>query len=120
MKKTWLKTFTLLFLAIPLCFGEAPKMTAEDLLHQAYDYVNKAVKYSAFAQDLLKKGSDRKNIELAIESYKNACQMFDKSAKIFAALGPDNVSKGDLEGSKNAADGCIQSVHQLERRLPKA
>ena len=120
MTKALLRTLILFFWAAPLCFGKAVGMdTAEGLLQEAYNNAKIARDYSTQANQLLDRNADRKTVEFAIGLYVKAGQLFERSAKIFEALGPENVGKDDLKGATDAMHSCMQSIEKLKKGLPK-
>lgn len=76
---------------------------AQELVHQA--------------ENVLAGKPDRTRMELALNLYVKAGQMFERSYKIYSTLGPTYASPQDIEGSRNAMQNCINNINELRKRL---
>ncbi len=87
-------------------------------------YLSDANSTATAAQELVRQAEktlagtpDRASLELAIQLYMKAGQMFEESYKIYSALGPSYASPKDVEGSYAALQNCLNNIKEIEKRL---
>ena len=119
MKKILLAAF-LLAVAVPCAYAlNYSQNSPESIRADAFNDVKLAQEFMDQAAQMLQGSTNRQKIELAINLYIKAGQLFEKVGRIFNALGPDYVSREDVDGAKTAMEGCLTAIQKLKERLQK-
>jgi len=69
------------------------------------------------AEKILETNPDRSKVELALSFYAKAGELFERSYKIYATLGPSYVSQQDIDGARAATQNCVNNINELRKRL---
>lgn len=93
--------------------------SAEGVLQETISDIKTAQKLMMEGSALVRNKPTRRQIELAIELYSKAGQIFEKVEKVYNMLGSDYVRPEDKEGARQAKQNCISTIEQLKQLLWK-
>lgn len=91
--------------------------SATQAISNANSTASAAREFVMQAEKILEGQPNRTKMELALSLYVKAGEMFEKSYKIYATLGPSYVSQQDIDGSRAAMQNCINNISELKKRL---
>ena len=120
MIKFFLAVF-LLTAIIPCAFAQNyGQNSPEGIRSDAFNDVKLAREFMDQAGQMLQEGNvNRQKIELVINLYARAGQLFEKAGRVFNALGPDYATREDVDGAKAATESCLIAIQKLKERLQK-
>lgn len=112
--KRFFSLFLILFVFMPALVLADPSSQA---LSDANSTATAARELVVQAERTLQGHPGRTELELALRLYIKAGEMFEKSYKIYATLGPSYVNPQDIEGARAAMQNCINSISEIKKHL---
>jgi hypothetical protein len=110
-------------IALVLCFATVFESYAfsstESLIRDTIQKVETGSRLVARARQRVNQGASLQDLEVALELYVEAGQLFEQAGKIMKALGPQYISMEDLEGCGQALQSCIIAIEELKRQIRK-
>jgi len=110
------------FLVVPFSYAYSDDYyggedSPEKIRLEAFNDIKVAQQLMDEASQMLEKDVNRQKIELAINLYLKAGQIFEKVSKVFRMLGRNFVGQADQEGADQAMETCLTLIKDLKERL---
>jgi len=114
MRNILFSVFILFFLFIFIPEGEC---SFESLIRDAIQKVENASHLVERAQERIRQQPTVENLQVALELYIEAGQLFEQAGKIMSALGPEYTNPEDLEGCAQALQSCLVAIEELKEKI---
>jgi len=89
----------------------------ESFKGEAFNKIKLASSLVNRAQEFIKSGLSRENLQSAIALYIEAGKLFEESAAILTNLGPNYVTQEDIDGCTLAVTDCVNAIKQCNNLL---